>query len=56
MNYREEIKTVLNRDDKQYGKVWRVPMNGVIGGILTAATSEVIPLQSRLAPRAIRRG
>ena len=23
MNYREEIETALNRDGKQYGKVWR---------------------------------
>ena len=39
MNYREQIETVLNRDDKQYGKVWRVPLHDLIGSILTAVTS-----------------
>lgn len=29
MNYREEIETALNRDSKQYGKVWRGETEGM---------------------------
>ena len=29
MNYREEIETALNRDGKQYGKVWRDETEGM---------------------------